>query len=297
MNLSHRLLSSALLAGAVFSVAALPLTTLGSKPVTIQLEEKPIFVGQLRELAGPYLALATGISLGVGAVSLAVSSWRYAAHKLERREAEIAALKQQLTEKTSLVERLRFSDAKLHSSGLEQFLQAEETIALRSVSPAASMPPAPIPNNTPRLSRPEIARPVSDFDRPIAPPAPSKFSTAGLAFFLDDDLTLPEPSDRISANPALPAANPAPTPTHSASTFKSITEPVKIQAVSSLPAAQSFKGFVRPDPATEAAAPSHYQSEQSTQLNELLGHLKQVMTQIERLHTAESPAPRNRSGL
>lgn len=306
MNLSHRLLSSALLAGAVFSITALPLTMLGEKPVTVQLEERPIFVGQLRELARPYLALATGISLGVGAVSLAVSSWRSAADQLERSEAEIATLRQQLDQKTALVEQLRFSETKLQVSGLEQFLQAEETIALRS---ASLLPPAP---QVDLPLRPAIPHTVPNFDRPLTPshtPA-SKFSTAGLDFFLDDETELFEIPENVAPVPPVPksvphrAAQPVLPSTYSDFTVTPITEPVKIQAVASLPAAQSFQGFVRPDPtsatanataSTARSQPTH-SSEPSTQMNELLIHLKQVMAQIEQLQTFQSNGQGNRNG-
>lgn len=284
MNLSHRLLSSALLAGAVFSLTALPLTTLGSKSATIQLEGRPVFVGQLRELAGPYLALATGISLGVGAVSLAVSSWRQATDKLERQDAEIAGLKQQLNEKMALVERLRFSDTRLHSSGLEQFLQAEETIALHAAAPA------PVLDAIPPRIRTAIPETVPGFDRPIT--TPSKFSAAGLEFFLNDEMTEPVPPQ-----PVQPVRRVQP-PAYTAFPVTPITDPVKIQpakiqAMSALPAAQSFKSFVRPDVNATAEPRLHYPTKPSPQLNELLGHLKQVMTQIERLHASESG---NRNG-
>lgn len=308
MNLSHRLLSSALLAGAVFSITALPLTMLGEKPVTVQLEERPVFVGQLRELARPYLALATGISLGVGAVSLAVSSWRSAADKLERSEAELAALRQQLDQKNVLVEQLRFSETKLQRSGLEHFLQAEETIALRSASPLASTPQVDLP-----LNRPAIPYTVPNFDRPPVTSAhipASKFSTAGLDFFLDDETELFEIPENVAPVPPVPeapphrAVQPVLPSTYSDFTVTPITEPVKIQSVASLPAAQSFQGFVRPDPtnttanATAAAARSQpiHPSESSTQMNELLIHLKQVMTQIEQLQTFQSNGQRNRNG-
>lgn len=284
MNLSHRLLSSALLAGAVFSITALPLTTLGPKPVTIQLEGRPVFVGQLRELAAPYLALATGVSLGVGAISLAVSSWRHAAHKLERSEAEISALKQQVSEKDALIERLRFSDTKLYAHGLGQFLQAEETIALRSVSAPVSAP-ASISET---ISEPELpSKPpavpytIPHFDPPIT--TPSRFSTAGLEFFLNDEMTEPAPSQ-----PAQPIAAKRVQPsTYSTLTEAPLTEPAKIQAMSALPAAQSFMGFVRSD-AREEGTVARSQLRHSPQLDELLGNLKQVMTQIEQLHASQS---------
>jgi hypothetical protein len=315
MNLSHRLLSSALLAGAVFSITALPLTTLGAKSVTVQLEETPVFVGQLRELASPYLALATGISLGVGAVSLSLSSWRQAAHKLDRSEAEIAALKQQLSEKDALVERLRFSDTRLQSSGLEHFLQIEE-----AAIPPSAPAPVSIPQALPRFSRPELPQTLASFDRSVGMPA--KFPTAGLEFFLDDDMTLedmapehvtpPDQLESVVSKTAQPiSTNPVRTLAYSDLPdfdIQPITEPVKIEAVSSLPAAQSFRGFVRSDLANGTASmdrscpearsrPNHPPTVPSPQLSELLGYLKHVMTQIEQLQASQSSVPGGRNGL
>jgi hypothetical protein len=214
MNLSHRILSSTLLAGAVLSATLLPLVTLGSKPIIIQLEEKPVFVGPLRELAAPYVALATGLSLGVGAVSLSLLSWQQAARKMARREAEVAALQQQLTEKAASVEQLRFSSAKLQSSGLEQFLQPPNTAATESSLSASAAAPEVMPSSL--TDRPHSDRPSVSSDRTLmapvlddrfqatSPTTAAHFSTAGLEFFLD------APPDSESAPPISPTLPKAP---------------------------------------------------------------------------------------
>lgn len=302
MNLSHRILSSTLLAGAVLSATLLPLVTLGSKPIIIQLEEKPVFVGPLRELAAPYVALATGLSLGVGAVSLSLLSWQQAARKIARREAEVAALQQQLTEKAAFVEQLRFSSAKLQSSGLEQFLQPPNTAATESSLSVRAAAPEVMPS--PLTDRPHSDRPSVSSDRtlmapviddrfqPTSPATAAHFSTAGLEFFLDAP-PVSEPAPPISSTvstpqPSLPSVSSPPPPL-----FTSITEPVKLQALTALPAAQVFNSFARSDRAANSRgqmqSPRHL-GEATTQLNELLSHLKQVMTQIEQLQTAQSPA-------
>lgn len=304
MNLSHRILSSTLLAGAVLSATLLPLVTLGSKPIIVQLEEKPVFVGPLRELAAPYVALATGLSLGVGAVSLSLLSWQQSSQKMARREAEVAALQQQLTEKAAFVEQLRFSNAKLQSSGLEQFLQPPNTAATESslsASTAASeVMPSPNLTDRPHADRPSVssdrtlmAPVIDDHSQATSPTTAAHFSPAGLEFFLD----APPPSE--SAPPislTLPKAPPSSLPPVSsapAPLFTSITEPVKLQALTALPAAQVFNGFARSERAANSRdlmqSPRHL-GEATTQLNELLSHLKQVMTQIEQLQTAQSPA-------
>jgi hypothetical protein len=128
MSFSKHLLSSVLLAGTVFVTATLPLVTLGSKPVAIQLEGKPVFVGQFKDMAGLYLSLALTLSIGTGATHLAVMRWYHSARKLGLVENQMTTLKQQLAEKEVLIESLSFSPSRLQASGLERFLSDEALI-------------------------------------------------------------------------------------------------------------------------------------------------------------------------
>jgi hypothetical protein len=59
-------LTPVVVSAAVFAAMTLPLAIFGSKPVTIQLQQEPVFQGQLRDVATPYLGLATALSLGGG---------------------------------------------------------------------------------------------------------------------------------------------------------------------------------------------------------------------------------------
>lgn len=126
MSFPRTLLSSSLLAGVVFSAATLPMAAMGSQPLTIHLENQPIFAGQVKELSGPYLGLATAVSLGAGVTALALLNWSHAARKLSKAEDEVSDLRQQLRDKENELERLRFSDARLASAGLESFLDEVE---------------------------------------------------------------------------------------------------------------------------------------------------------------------------
>jgi len=71
--LKKLVLPPVVLSAAVFGVLTLPLAMLGSKPVTIQFQEEPIFQGQLRDVATPYLGLASVLSLGAGLASVAIT--------------------------------------------------------------------------------------------------------------------------------------------------------------------------------------------------------------------------------
>ncbi|MCU0523974.1 MAG: hypothetical protein MUF72_04020 [Elainella sp. Prado103] len=122
MSFSKHLLSAVFLGSAIFAAATLPLATLGTKPVEIQLEGKPVFVGQFRDLSIPYLGLALTLGIGAGATHLAMMRWQQSARRLDRIESQMSNLKQQLTEKEALIEKLSFSPSRLQASGLDHFL-------------------------------------------------------------------------------------------------------------------------------------------------------------------------------
>jgi hypothetical protein len=128
MSFSKHLLSSVLLAGTIFAAATVPLVALGSKPVAIQLEGKPVFVGQFKELAAPYMGLVLALSIGAGATNLAVMRWYQSSRKLNLAESKMSTLKQQLNEKEALIEALKFSPSRLQASGLERFLPEEAPV-------------------------------------------------------------------------------------------------------------------------------------------------------------------------
>jgi hypothetical protein len=150
MSFSKHLLSSAFLAGTIFLAATLPLTTLGSKPVAIQLDSKPVFTGQFREIAAPYLGLVLALSFGAGVTNLAMMRWLQSSRKLELAAAQLATLKQQLAEQEVLIEQLKFTPTRLQSSGLEQFLTdegAEEERKVTRIQPHAK-PALPLAETT-----------------------------------------------------------------------------------------------------------------------------------------------------
>jgi len=255
MTFSRCLLSSALLAGVVFCGSTFPLAALGSKPITIQLGEQQIFVGRIKEFAGPYLGFATAISIGVGAVSLATSGWQQSSRKLGKVEEQMSTLKQQLQEKEALLEDLKFSESRLSASGLKFFL--EDKAQDDSSTPAEALETryqvtATVQPSTQQIN--QVIQSQSCLETAIAPPQSPQFTTG---------------SESID------------------STVSSYT---KAQAATALSSAQAFMGFARPVFAEEVEViqPMNHKTEDSAQLNELLSHLKQVMTQLETLNVSSS---------
>lgn len=226
MSFPRYLLASSLFAATVFSAATFPLAAMGSQPLTIQLEEQPVFAGQIKELAGPYVGLATIISLGAGAASMAMMSWGQSSRKLGRTEDEVSALRQELQNKESQIERLKFSDSKLAAAGLESFLDPEE------VSPSTVLP----------VSTTEFVA-----EHPTT--------------------TLSTPESHVEIAKASKVI---------------LTNQAKVQAAMAMAPAQALMGLSQ---AAQPAAPgTDNKTETPKQIDELLSHLKHVMSQIEKLN-------------
>src|SRR5919202_335519 len=116
-SLKKLVLPPVVLSAAVFAVLTVPLAVLGSKPVTIQFQEEPIFHGQLRDVATPYLGLASALSLGAGLASVAITGWQSSTRKSSQVEAKLSDLAQNLREKEAQLEALILSESRMEASG------------------------------------------------------------------------------------------------------------------------------------------------------------------------------------
>lgn len=121
-------LTPAIITTSVFAMLTLPLGLLGNKPVAIKLQQEPVFYGQLRDVAIPYLGLAGIFSLGAGIASVAVAGWQQSRHKSEEVEAQLSGLTQHLIEKEAQLEALKLSESQLEFSGLKAFLDEESPL-------------------------------------------------------------------------------------------------------------------------------------------------------------------------
>lgn len=252
-TLQRCLLPAAILSGVIFSTATLPLAVLGSEPVTIQVKNEPVFSGQLKDLATPYLGLATAISLGVGVTSLAVMSWRQSSRKSAQVEEQVSQLQQHLKTKEAQIEELKFSTTRLEAAGLDFFLQDDSHTASSTQSNSVS-------------------------------------GLKGQYSVVDDVQTAA--TSAVVSQPAA-KFNPAESASSASSTPQGADYQAKAKAVMALPAAQAFMGFTRSNPLVQEPNSADSQVgidavESPAQINELLNHLKQVMAQIEMIHAVQA---------
>jgi hypothetical protein len=153
-------LTPVVLSATVFAALSLPLAVLGSKPVTIQLQQDQVFQGQLKDVATPYLGLVAAISLGAGIANVAVTGWRFSSRKSSQIEAQLAALARSLKEKEELLEDLKLSESRLEASGLSAFLDEEVTQQPAEKIPAASLAASEIVEPLVITAQPVEAQPV-----------------------------------------------------------------------------------------------------------------------------------------
>ena len=127
-QLQKYIVTPLMISASVFGALSLPLALFGKQPVTIQLQGEPVFYGQLRDVASPYLGLTSAISLGAGVASIAISGWRSSSRKSSQVQAQLSDLSQHLKAKEAQLEALQLSEVKIEASGLQAF--ANETVQL-----------------------------------------------------------------------------------------------------------------------------------------------------------------------
>lgn len=245
--LNKFVVTPAIISAAVFGVLALPLAMLGQKPLTIQLQDEPVFHGQLRDVAMPYLGLATVLSLAAGTASVAVTGWRDSSRKSAEAEAQLSDLAQNLKQKEELLESLKLSNTRLEASGLNSFLDEELESEL-----AASLEENVTPEPTPSLEEKVIPEPAT------------------------------QPS--YSRSDESPVAEPFEVKIQSVSTQTATPSPTKVQsAAAKFASAQTYMAYA---PRKVAVEPLTMTSLPPSEVEKLQSQLEQIKAQMGFLHKA-----------
>lgn len=122
-SLGKFLVPTTLAVGAIFSILTAPLALFGSEPLSVQLQEETVFEGKLKDVAVPYLALASALSLSAGVASIAFAGWRRSSRQSNKIEQQLFGMQHQLQEKETQLQALLWSDKQLETSGLKSFLE------------------------------------------------------------------------------------------------------------------------------------------------------------------------------
>jgi hypothetical protein len=187
------ILTPVALSAAVFATLTLPLNLFGSKPVTVQVQEEPLFFGELKDFAPQYLGVAGLLSAGMGLTSLAMMGWQQSNRKSAVVEQKLAQLTQTLDEKQKLLDNIRSSQSQLDASGLQNWLDKQATELTSTTVNQNTQTPAPV--NAMEQDTPEIEE-VS-----LQTALEEQISSQGNSAPVDVIETLPVESQAISEQP------------------------------------------------------------------------------------------------
>lgn len=148
-----------IISATVFGVLSLPLVIFGKQPIDIKSQEESIFSGELRDIALPYLGLASLVSLAAGTASVALSGWRSSSDKSAETKKKLSTLEQDLKEKEKLLENLKVSESQLTASGLAPFLDEEIKLELEELLKEETNPqPLPVMAEEEKPQPPQVVK-------------------------------------------------------------------------------------------------------------------------------------------
>lgn len=181
--LTKFILPPVLASAAVFSTMTVPLAMIGDKQININFQEEPLFFGKLRDVALPYVVVATGLSLGAGISAAALSGWRNSARKSTQIEEQLAQLEQQLQQKEELLKEFKLSETRLQVSGLNNFLDEQTSSLVNRGYPTLNSSNAP-QANVAQIPQPANHQPVIQANTKDTTPANAASMFASAQTFL-----------------------------------------------------------------------------------------------------------------
>jgi len=296
MSIPRYLLSSSMISGAVFCAATIPMATLDSQPIEVMSDGEPVFVGQLRELAAPYLGLATAASLGMGVMTLSVLGWSQSSSKISRSEDEIAQLRKDLRDRDSMIEQLKFSDARLEAAGLGAFIEDDDlqsSSSMRRQLPQHQVSPVGSASvqATPHGMNYQVVHSIGNGDRPDVQPRQrvahshanphqaQRMTSSAIASTASQQGNGQRRAQSTAAHRSAPQP-PAP-PMRQGQHAKASGAPARIRTNSSV---RSAGGQSVPTPANQQPGA------QSPELNDLLNQIQHIMVKVEEIKQGSAAA-------
>lgn len=258
-SIQRSLIPAACIAGTLFAISTAPLAMYRSEVVAVELQNRPFFAAEIRDLAGPYLGLAGLISVSLGVSVMGFSGWRQASRKSEAAESKLSGLQRDLLAQQSELEEIKFSQSRLRSQNLDTFLEPQTSLEALNQQVPHRAPLAAIPNHIPA--------PIAPVPQAVTAPKPQVV-----------------PIGHSEAIPYVSYVSLTDRPLDSAATP---VNAVKDKAMMALAAAQSYASYARSSNPMDAGEGDD-QAAGVPQLDQLLGQLQQLASQVEELRTTSS---------
>ncbi|HEY9762440.1 MAG TPA: hypothetical protein V6D07_07940 [Trichocoleus sp.] len=253
-SIQRSLISAACIAGTIFAASTVPLAVFRSEIVAIELQNRPVFSAELRDLAGPYLGIASAVSASIGLGIMGFSGWRQAARKSSAAESQLSNLQRNLQTQQLELEELKFSEGRLRAQNLDVFLEP----ALSGAQSGSSRAPLAAVAST-QANTETVTHHIAAFPKPQVVSINPTQSISSVSYQVLAD-----------RQPLAEAEN-----------------SVKDKAMMSLSAAQTYASYSRSSGVTESND-SASKNAGGTQIDQLLTQLREITNQVEELRTGAS---------
>jgi hypothetical protein len=157
------LLPTLVISGTLVTGFTALLFTQGSKPVQIQLENRPIFDGQFKDIVSPQLGAL--FTIGVTLTTAAALAWRESFKESSQLEQRISQLKTEISYRDAQISELKVAPSSPMLSSLSSFLGEDyvtSKVAKRTTKDTVEL-----------TSTSEPVTPVQAITQPLVTPVPS----------------------------------------------------------------------------------------------------------------------------
>jgi hypothetical protein len=121
------LLPTVVISGTLLAGFGALLVTQGNKPVQIQLENRPVFDGQFKDILSPQIGAL--LTIGVTLTTASLLAWRASAEESSQLEKRISQLKTEISYKDAQISELKVAPSSPMLSSLNWFLEGERVIS------------------------------------------------------------------------------------------------------------------------------------------------------------------------
>lgn len=149
------LLPTVVISGTLLAGFGALLFTQGSKPVQIQLENRQVFDGRLKDIISPQLGAL--LTIGVTVTTASLLAWSHSAKESSKLEKRVSELKTEISNKDAQISELKVAPSSPMLSSLSWFLEGEHVtseVAKPKIKQTTETLPVPTPEPVVAVRRP-----------------------------------------------------------------------------------------------------------------------------------------------
>lgn len=180
------LLPTVVISGTLLAGFGTFLFTQGSKPVQVQLENRQVFDGRVKDIISPQLGAL--LTIGVTATTASLLAWVYSAKESSRLEKRVSQLQTEISNKDAQISELKVAPQSPMLSSLNWFLEGEHvtsSVARPTIKETVETQPVPTPEPVVAVRRPAtkpLVTPISSMKYEVITTTQPSVQTATSGF-------------------------------------------------------------------------------------------------------------------